>query len=95
MEFNFVGITISNNINPELLQEFDGSCVSYKYFNNRYCLFYTGKPSGLENFEFHRFINELKKVESDELYDNYNDNMGYHCLKENKKKIIIRKKIIT
>ncbi len=93
----FIGITISKSIDHSLLEEFNDGCVSWKLANDsRICLFYKNKCSldlekvKLKDYEFLRLINTLKKVESEKLYDSYDDNMGYHHIKQ-KKKILIRK----
>ena len=110
----FVGVTISIpehdfNTFPSLLEEFENTCVSHKTFGNTICLYYKNRIDDnikLENFELQRFINQLKRVHSDKLYNSYNDNLGYHRVilgipentealgkpEKKKRKIIIRKR---
>ncbi len=98
-KITFYGITI-NNIDPILLKYFDNTVVSWKRIksNNRviYCLYYQDKCNSdelrLSIKEQQQFQNDLEMVESDELYDGYNDDFGYHSFELDRNKIVIKKK---
>ena len=97
VKFCFFGITINNSINPDLLLCFNNasSVVSWKKIisngNIIYCLYYRNKYDTdieLSTQEQQQFQNELEMVESNELYQSYNDNFGYHCFTCQKKIVI-------
>lgn len=101
----FIGITLSNELSNNQ-DELNGSDITVNgknvYYKDR-CLRtnisdvsnLTSEDIGkiqLTSYELQHFINELKRVRSNEIYNLYNDNLSLHKICVSKTKIIpIRK----
>ena len=103
----FIGIIISeSDLNEyELKEEFQTRIVSYRKIGSDYCLYYkdkcletreltpdNAKKIALTPTEMQSFINNLKRVRSEKIYNSYPDNFGLKKVTL-KTKIAIKQKI--
>ncbi len=91
---HFVGIVISSGVTDQMLHdEFDGSCIDWRHYGGRTCLFHKGKSMvsseahasvattqhiALTKPQIWRLIGTLKRVRNDALYSMYPDDFGTH-----------------
>jgi hypothetical protein len=104
---HFIGLTIpaDNEIENLLTDEFKDTHVKFTKCNNLFCLYYdnalynssTFKPDDNQKIsltpnQLQHFINTLKRVKSDKLYNSYNDNFGVKHIAVEKEKLVFRSK---
>jgi len=93
---HYIGITIDKLAVTEdqLKTAFNDTCVNWKASNQEWCLWYSdcicndkfdACKVALSNNSLQHFINTLKRVRDDSLYNSYNDNLGLHHISDTTK----------
>jgi len=89
----FIGLTLTRHLTEEEKKELADKYITVidrnVFYQNRF--FVSSKKAGnaeiitkiqMTDCELHHFIGQLKRVQSDSIYQAFNDDFGFHCIED-------------